>query len=146
MTTLATVNNMEDSEFYDLFHLPMSSIAVQQSANIRELINNRENQQLSDSWKFYWGDTRYSNKRIYLELMGNPVDAPKPYQWIWKSRSLPKQKFFFWLLLQDRLNTRDLLKRKNFYIETSKCELCDDEPNEHLMHLFLAVISVKTSG
>lgn len=137
-TTLASVSNMEDSEFYELFHLPMSFIAVQQSTNLRELINNRENQQLSDSWKFYSGDTKYSNKRIYLELMGNPVDAPKPYQWIWKSCSLPKHKLFFWLLLQDILNTRDLLNMKNFYIETSKCELCDDEPNEHLMHLFFS--------
>ena len=93
--TLATISNMDVSEFYDLFHLPMSSIAVQQSINLIELINNRENQHLPDSWKFYWGATRYSNKRIYLELMGNPVDAPKPYQWIWKSCSLPKQKFFF---------------------------------------------------
>ena len=93
---------------------------------------------MPDSWKFYWGGTKYSNKRIYLEYMGNPADAPKPFQWIWKSCTLPRQKFFFWLLLQDRLNIRDLLNRKNFYIETSKCELCDDEPNEHLMHLFFS--------
>ena len=26
--------------------------------------------------------------------------------------------------------------RKHFYIESSKCVLCDDEPNEHLKHLF----------
>lgn len=43
-------------------------------------------------------------------------------------RLLDKQKFFFWLLLVDRLNTRELLTRKNFYVETSR----------HLIHLFFS--------
>ena len=62
--------------------------------------------------------------------------APLPFKWIWKSCVLPKHKFFFWLLLQDRLNTRDLLTRKNFYVESKACVLCDDCPTEDLCHLF----------
>ena len=46
------------------------------------------------------------------------------------------RKLFFWMMLQDRLNARDLLVRKNFHIETNNCVLCDDEPNDHLIDLF----------
>ena len=41
--TLASASNMEEDEFYDLFHLLMSATAVQQSINLRMLINNRDN-------------------------------------------------------------------------------------------------------
>jgi hypothetical protein len=34
--------------------------------------------------------------------------------WIWKSKCTPKIKSFFWLLANDRLNTKDMLIRKNF--------------------------------
>ena len=44
--------------------------------------------------------------------------APVLMRWIWKSCVLPKHKFFFWLLLQDRLNTRDPLARKNFTVSS----------------------------
>ena len=47
-----------------------------------------------------------------------------------------KHKFFFWLLLQDRLNTRDLLHRKTFYLEDTSCVLCQDAPMEFMQHLF----------
>jgi hypothetical protein len=35
-----------------------------------------------------------------------------------------KHKVFLWLLRQDRLNTRGLLKRKNMLLESYTCELC----------------------
>lgn len=115
----------------------MSTIAVEQSITLKEMITTSMDNTTNDCWKFYLFG-KYSTKRIYNELLGNPPDAAKPFQWIWKSSCLPKHKFFFWLLLQDRLNTRDLLTRNFFYIENKKCELCDDEPNEHLTRLFFS--------
>ena len=91
-----------------------------------------------DSWQFYWGGSKYSNRRIYREYIENPIDAPKPFHWLWKSCTLAKQKLFFWLLVSDMLNTRDLLTRKSFHIDSTKCVLCEDEPNEHLTHLFFS--------
>uniref|UniRef100_A0A0A8ZD98 Reverse transcriptase zinc-binding domain-containing protein n=1 Tax=Arundo donax TaxID=35708 RepID=A0A0A8ZD98_ARUDO len=38
---------------------------------------------------------------------------------MWKSCAQGKHKFFFWLLLKDRLNTRNLLKRKNRVLMTT---------------------------
>ena len=81
-TTLAHATNLDNDSFYDMFHLPMSSIAVQQSYVVREMINNRTRQQSPDIWQFYWGGTKYSNQRIYLEFIGNPSDAPKHFHWL----------------------------------------------------------------
>ena len=135
--TLEAASNLDDTNFYEMFHLPMSSMAVQQSNEMLEIISNiHQDNDNKDCWQFLWKGNKYSNRKIYLHLIGNPPKAAPPFQWIWKSCNLPKQKFFFWLLLLDRLNTRDLLIRKNFQIENRRCILCDDEPNEYLQHLF----------
>jgi hypothetical protein len=51
-----------------------------------------------------------SVRRVINGLLIN--DAPPIFKWMWKSCVKGKHKFFFWLLLMDRLNTRELLKRK----------------------------------
>jgi hypothetical protein len=46
-------------------------------------------------------------------------------------------KFFYWLLFSDRLNTRNMLKRRHFNIGTDfSCPLCDSPPEGTLEHLF----------
>jgi hypothetical protein len=49
----------------------------------------------------------------------------------------PSTRFFFWLLLQDRLNTRGLLRRKHIQLDPYVCELCILQKEEKLRHLFL---------
>jgi hypothetical protein len=48
----------------------------------------------------------------------------------------PKSKSFFGFLLEDRLNTRELLTRKNFHIPSQLCALCEDASIEDFIHLF----------
>src|SRR4051812_44792843 len=45
--------------------------------------------------------------------------------------------FFFWLLLHDRLNTRNLLKRKNFHLQAYSCVMLDCNLEEDISHLFM---------
>jgi hypothetical protein len=48
-----------------------------------------------------------------------------------------KHKFFAWLLLDDRLNIRDMLKRRHWNVtENTHCELCFARAYEDKMHLF----------
>ncbi|CAN6202116.1 unnamed protein product [Urochloa humidicola] len=56
------------------------------------------------------------------------------YQFVWKNRAPPKVKFFAWLLLQNRIQCRTLLKKKNI-IESDTCEICGREPEdaEHII-------------
>jgi hypothetical protein len=43
------------------------------------------------------------------------IQAPTFSPWIWKSKCTPKIKTFFWLLANDRLNTKDMLIRKKLH-------------------------------
>ena len=43
---------------------------------------------------------------------------------------------FFWMLLHDRVNTRNLLRRKNFELEVYNCAVRDCHQEETLHHLF----------
>jgi len=44
---------------------------------------------------------------------------------------------FFWLVLKDRISTRELLRRKNMNLEDYSCVLCNSRMEETLMHLLL---------
>ena len=91
----------------------------------------------SDSWSYIWGNAEFSSQKAYKAMIGFSP-APKIFSILWKSSCQAKHKFFFWLLLHDRLNTRNLLRRKNFVIQSYQCviESCNEE--ETLVHLFWA--------
>lgn len=55
---------------------------------------------------------------------------------MWKSCCKSRKKFFFWLVLRDRINTRNLLRRKNIHLDDYNCVWCDRGCEEALMHLF----------
>lgn len=61
---------------------------------------------------------------------------PPHFQWVWKSSCQPKHKVFFWMLLLDRVNTRNLLRRKTFYLESYNCALKSCQQEETVFHLF----------
>ena len=71
----AATHDIATEGLYEMFHLPMSTIAVQQSISLRNMISIASNNN-RDNWHFYWSSTRYSTKSIYLELIGNPPDTP----------------------------------------------------------------------
>jgi hypothetical protein len=77
----------------------------------------------------------FTSKQAYDSLIGHR-QAPAAYQWIWKSCRQGKVKVFFWLLLNDRLNTRNFLRRKRFHIPSVHCVLCNHDSEETLKHLF----------
>ncbi|CAN6338995.1 unnamed protein product [Urochloa humidicola] len=55
------------------------------------------------------------------------------YKFIWRSYAPPRVKFFAWLLVQDRLQCKANLLRKNI-VDTALCELCNEE-DEDANHL-----------
>jgi hypothetical protein len=55
--------------------------------------------------------------KFYKFLFGQlPIDAA--LNAVWKSNMLPKLKVFSWLLIHDRLNTRDLILRKHWQLNS----------------------------
>jgi hypothetical protein len=77
----------------------------------------------------------YSVKKVY-NLLGDTNQAPKTILDIWKTCNLSRQNYFAWLLLHGRLNTKDMMSKKNFFVESNDCILCDECPQETIMHLF----------
>lgn len=59
------------------------------------------------------------------------------YKWLWKSSCQNKHKVFFWLLIKDRLSTRELLRRNHMELPDYSCVLCTASVEESLTHLFL---------
>jgi hypothetical protein len=57
----------------------------------------------------------------------------------------PKHRVFYWLWLKNRLNTRDMLRRKNMTLESYSCENCLWQREETLYHLFLRCNFAKAS-
>ena len=57
--------------------------------------------------------------------------------WLWRSYCHNKHKVFFWLLIKDRLSTRELLRRKNMDLQDYNCILCNGSTEDSLLHLFL---------
>jgi hypothetical protein len=65
------------------------------------------------------------------------------YKWLWASSCQLKHKVFFCLLLKNRLNTRNLLRRKNMALDSFDCELCLLFKEEKPGHLFFKCPFVK---
>jgi hypothetical protein len=101
---------------------------------LQEELNSLDITTRHDKWDFAWGD-RYSVKKVY-NLIGDTHHAPQPILDIWKTSNIPRQNFFAWLTLHGRLNTKDMMSKNFFYVEFNDCILCEECPQETIMHMF----------
>lgn len=132
----ASVKKFLSQDAYTNFFTPMSPVACDQLAELVFLIQGLSvNQSLEDQWSYIWGSPDYSSKKAYKQLMGTTPISPV-FKWMWKSCCRGRHKFFFWLLLRDRLNTRNILRRKRRVLDDYSCALCSSNSEETLVHLF----------
>ena len=82
------------------------------------------------------GDKDYTTHKYYAFCFRD-IQCHRAFHWLWKSKSTMKIKVFGWLLLSDRLNTRNMLKRRHYNIGNNHdCILCGQHIEETLEHLF----------
>jgi hypothetical protein len=140
-STDLTVYQVLETEFLeDLFHLPLSQEAFSEFEDLEVLcgrIISTFQQGNIDSWSYIWGSKEFTTKQAYKALMGTQI-VPVHFNWLWKTSCQARHKFFFWLLLHDRLNTRNLLRRKDFIIQSYSCVTLSCNQEETLQHLFLS--------
>ncbi|TVU17899.1 hypothetical protein EJB05_33960, partial [Eragrostis curvula] len=118
-----------------IFHLPLSGIAAHQLADLLNTLEHwQRDDETNDTWIYIWGSGAFSTKQAYNQIIGE-MDTAAPFKWLWKSCCQGKHKVFFWLLLNDRLNTRNLLRRKRFAIPSVNCVMCNPATEETLKHL-----------
>jgi hypothetical protein len=128
------------------FRIPMTRqaynelLSLQTELTLMQLDNLNE----EDCWYFIWGNKKYSSSKYYQHQFASLL-PPQPIRWIWKAKCIPKIKFFSWLLLNDRLNTRNILRRRRKFLEEGYCcVMCRDTIEETSEHLFFDCQSVIT--
>jgi hypothetical protein len=136
---LASVKDILDlDDPIDSFHLPLSTQVFEELHELNHLVNqtrSTRNVDDNDLWSYSWG-THFSANKIY-HLNFEHIQAPIFSSWIWKSKCTPKIKSFFWLLANDRLNTKEMLLRKTFSLDDNGiCSHCDKGHLETKDHLF----------
>jgi hypothetical protein len=96
----------------DHFWTPLSPQASPQLQELQFLLQQIQvNPSEANKWIYIWNSDEFISRKAYLQIIGINNASPI-FKWMWKSCLRGKHKFFFWLLLHDRLNTRELLKKK----------------------------------
>lgn len=124
----------ETHDLPQLFHLPLPQQAFSQLlllATELEAINLLDE---ADIWTDMWGNGFFSSSKTYRHLSGHR-QVHKVFNWLWKSKCQNKHKVFFWLVLKDRLSTRNILKRKHMILPSYSCVSCHHDKEETLFHL-----------
>jgi hypothetical protein len=125
---------MISENIYDLFNLPLSMVDQAELDELQNEANEIIPSQSNDEWSFPWG-SKFSTSKLYRVLIGDHI-IPNPILDIWKTCVVPRQKFFSWLLLNGKLNSKEMMLKKKNYVEFSECILCDTNILESIVHLF----------
>jgi hypothetical protein len=129
----AKVFSLED--LMSIFHLPLSRQAHEEMLQLQQIMMDVPLSDCDDVWKFCWGDS-YTSAKFYSHIHSH-ISVPLVFKWIWKSSCTMKAKNLAWLLLRDRLNTRDLLQRRQWKVTNDKhCVMCPLKAYEDRVHLF----------
>jgi hypothetical protein len=137
ITLRKSVSTFQEDSIIDMFYRPLSMVAAAQCDDLFHILNSRSSIQQSDIWGLEGCRNGFSSRKVYALLTPYEI-APALVLWTWQACVMAKHKFFFWVLLQDRLNTRDLPTRKNFFVESQLYVLCDDHSHEEFIHLFFS--------
>lgn len=120
----------------------MSRVAYNEFLVFKDPLDQlRDDTDQTDVWIYQWNGGLYSARQYYRHQFRDTVPSP-PFCWIWKGKCMPRIKFFAWLLLADRLNTRELLRRRHKHLEEGyACVMCPDQIDESTFHLFFECTS-----
>ncbi|TVU07261.1 hypothetical protein EJB05_47309, partial [Eragrostis curvula] len=137
---ISVADYVGNQSIHDQFHLPLSQEAFQELQSLNTITQGLQTviaQQQKDQWHYIWGTSIYSTAKFY-SIPFIALRPPDPFGWIWKSKCTKKVKIFIWLMFLDRLNTRNILRRKNCPIQggSYNCILCESNVEETAFHLF----------
>ena len=102
----------------------------------QELVTIPYNADLKDTWSFIWGSPVYTSIRYY-KMVFQHLQVSRICRKLWSSKCTQRIKFFAWLLLVDRLNTKAMLLRRHFHVQPNTlCVMCTSTIEEDIDHLF----------
>lgn len=118
-----------------LFRLPLSDVAHEQYSQLIDTLQSIPRTTEKDSWTYIWNKEAFIPAKAYQAQIDN-IQFPASFTWLWASYCQLKHKFFFWLLLIDRLNTRAMFQKRQFHVPSYDCVLCGSRTLESRDHLF----------
>jgi hypothetical protein len=141
--SFALDNNLSVGEFCaeedkaGLFQLPLSQQAFGELQELQPLLGQLHfDFQQPDKWSTVWPEGNFTSRMYYKHCFAHLPDTIM-FKWIWKSRAILKIKVFAWLLISDRLNTKDMLRRRHWTVSGDQfCVLCPSHIVEDWLHLF----------
>jgi hypothetical protein len=82
------------------------------------------------------GQLHFSSSKFY-NLTFQSIQPPAAFNWIWQSKVGKKFKIFVCLVFRDRINSKNILRRKGFLASDSNfdCTMCDLHCEEATYHL-----------
>jgi hypothetical protein len=116
----------------------MSRAAYNEFLDLQDTLNNLPpiNPNSKDSWHFIWGQRRFLACHFY-RYQFRELKPSRAILGIWKTKCIPKIKFFAWLLLNDKLNTRNILRRRKKVLDEGyNCVMCHNNEEETTAYLF----------
>lgn len=125
------------ADWITAFYLPLSAEAFAEFEQLKVLLQGLVLQSATnDKWISTIGKGDLKPSTVYKQNFRH-IDTHAPSCWIWRSKCQSKHKFFAWLLLHDRLNTRDMLLRRKWNVtDNYECVLCPAHQHEDWRHLF----------
>lgn len=94
------------------FKFHMSSVAFQQFQILENTLSSHRTSTALDKWTYLWTGQIFSSHKTYARMMGGKKVKPT-FMLMWKSKRQPKQNFFFWLIMRDKLNTKSVLRKEH---------------------------------
>lgn len=95
---------MQNEQKETLFHLPLSLTAFDQFIQFLVMLDNVAQADGHDMWTYIWNKGSFIPAEAYKAQI-NHLELPSDFGWLWESCCQLKHKFFFWMLLINRLNT-----------------------------------------
>jgi hypothetical protein len=122
------------SRLADSFNLPLSPEALDEVRSIQRGSNHIQLCNEHDMWTYPWGQP-YTPIQYY-KFCFREIKPHKSFLRLWKAKCTLRIKFFCWLVLSDRLNTRNMIKRRHFQLNSGyNCLMCASPLEETIEHM-----------
>jgi hypothetical protein len=118
-------------------HTPLSPQAAQKYQAFHELISNLQSSRAGkDKWTYPWGNPTFSSSKLY-NITFQSIHPTAAFNWILQYKVGKKFKIVVWLVFRDRINPKNILRRKGFLASDSNfyCTLCDLHCEDTTYHL-----------
>jgi len=134
--SISVFDVMQAEDLDTLFFLPLSQQALEELEQLQNHLQDIPYDEHSrNRWTPTWGNS-YTSKRFYSYIFGI-VEAHPIFKEVWKSGCTSRIKFFAWLVLVDRLNTKTMLTRRHLHVHDDDfCVMCETREEETIEHLF----------